>query len=276
MYIVKISSGFGNQLFQYALALYLKEQGYENIFIDKSAYRYHTPDRSCGIDIISDFPTIEDRRIYYRYKSVFFYISRFLFDLNPFVKRVTESTFTFPIKGRYLFFDGYWQTNFFIQNVKNWESYFHPKEPIPNQIQELAHRINEGYSISMHVRRGDYFSEAYQKQYGICDAEYYEKALDYLTKGLEAYQLFIFSDDPDWVSANIQLPTQHVIVKNEQINPFWYIWLMSQCRDHILSNSSFSWWGAFMGKHPQKRVVTPKVWIKGQKQTIALPEWIKL
>jgi hypothetical protein len=276
MYVVKMSSGFGNQLFQYAFALYLKEHGKGEVFLDKSAYRYHTPNRKCAIDIISDIPTIKDRRIYYHYKSVFFHISKFLFDLNPFVKRITESNLLFPIKGRYLYFDGYWQTNFFIQNVKNWEAYFQPKEPMPNTISDLAAQMSEGHSISMHVRRGDYFSKAFESQYGVCDVAYYEKALEYLTEGLDHFRLFVLSDDPNWVSENIHLPAQHVLIKNEAINPYWYIWLMSQCRDHILSNSSFSWWGAYMGKHPQKRVVAPKTWIKGQQQTIALPEWIQL
>lgn len=276
MFVVKISSGFGNQLFQYAFALYLKKEGYEDVCLDKSAFKYFTAKRTCGIDLISELPTVQDRRIYYRYRSVLFDIGKFLFRLNPFVKLVTEKTLKFPIKGSFVFFDGFWQTDQYINQLGDWETCFHSKEEIPAYIQNMAASMENVHTISLHVRRGDYFSKEYIDRYGVCDVAYFEKAIDLLTEGLPDYRILIFSDEPEWVKANLHLPVNHVFVENENLHPYWHIWLMSRCRDHIISNSSFSWWGAYMGKHPEKRVVAPKVWLKSSKETIALPDWIKL
>lgn len=276
MFVVKISSGFGNQLFQYAFALFLKKEGYKDVCLDKSAFKYFTSKRTCGIDLISELTTMQDRRIYYRYRSFLFNIAKFFFQLNPFVKLVTEKTLKFPIKGQFVFFDGFWQTDKYISQLGDWETCFHPKEDTPAYIDNLAASMENVYAISLHVRRGDYFSEEYLDRYGVCDVAYYEKAIDLLTEGLPDFRIFIFSDEPEWVKSNLHLPVNHVFVENGNLHPYWHIWLMSRCRDHIISNSSFSWWGAYMGKHPEKRVVAPKVWMKGHKETIALPDWIKL
>jgi len=276
MFVVKISSGFGNQLFQYAFALYLKKEGYENVCLDNSAFKYFTSNRTCGIDLISELPMVQDRRIYYRYRSFLFNIGKLFFQLNPFVKLVTEKTLKFPVKGRFVFFDGFWQTDQYIRQLGDWETCFHPKEETPAYIHNLAASMENVYTISLHVRRGDYFSQDYIDRYGVCDVAYFEKAIEKLTDGLPNFRIFIFSDEPEWVKANLHLPVNHVFVENENLHPYWHIWLMSRCRDHIISNSSFSWWGAYMGKHPEKRVVAPKVWMKGHQETIALPDWIKL
>jgi len=276
MFVVKISSGFGNQLFQYAFALYLKKEGYEDVCLDQSAFKYFTPQRTSGIDLISELPTVHDRRIYYRYRSFLFNIGKFFFQLNPFVKLVTEKTLKFPIKGRFVFFDGFWQTDKYINQLGDWESCFHAKDAVPEYIDRMAATMENVHAISLHVRRGDYFSEGYVDRYGVCDVAYYEKALNLLTEGLTNYKIYIFSDEPEWVKDNLHLPTNHVFVEKEELHPYWHIWLMSRCRDHIISNSSFSWWGAYMGKHPEKRVVAPIEWLKGHKETIALSDWIKL
>ncbi|MCX6308292.1 MAG: alpha-1,2-fucosyltransferase, partial [Bacteroidia bacterium] len=267
MFVVKISSGFGNQLFQYAFALYLKKEGCQDVRLDTSAFKYYTSTRACGIDLISELPMVKDRRIYYRYRSIFFNIGKFFFQLNPFVKLVTEKTLKLPLKGRFVYFDGFWQTDKYINQLGDWETCFHPKENVPDYIDKLAASMENRNTISLHVRRGDYFSEDHINWYGVCDVAYYEKAINQLSEGKPDCKIFVFSDEPEWVKANLHLPVDHVFVENETIHPYWLIWLMSRCRDHIISNSSFSWWGAYMGKHPEKRVIAPKVWMKGHPET---------
>jgi len=276
MLVVKLSSGLGNQLFQYAFALYLKELYQDVVYLDKSSYKYRTANRTCSIDIISDLPVLSDKRIYYHYKSVMFYMRRALFSINPFVRSIKESNLIFPSNNKFLYFDGYWQTDSFVKKIAEYAVYFKPKETIPAFVGAYLDEVHSSHSISLHVRRGDFFSDEYRHKYGVCHADYYNKAVNMLTENLSNSKIFVFSDDIGWVRKNIQLPENCIYIKNEDVNPYWYVFLMSNCRDNIISNSSFSWWGAYLNDNPQKKVVAPKEWLVGEKWTLALDGWIKI
>lgn len=276
MLVVKLSAGLGNQLFQYAFALYLKERYQDVVYLDKSSFKYRTANRTCSIDIVSDLPVLSDKRIYYHYKSVMFYMSRALFYINPFVRSIREPSLIFPSNNKFLYFDGYWQTDSFVGKVAGYTAYFKPKEAIPAFIGAYLDEVRSSHSISLHVRRGDFFSEEYRHKYGVCNVDYYNKAINMLTENLGDSKLFVFSDDPDWVRNNIRLSDNSIFIKNEDVNPYWYIFLMSNCRDNIISNSSFSWWGAYLNDNPQKKVVAPEQWMVGEKWTLALDSWIKI
>lgn len=275
MLVVRVSSGMGNQLFQYAFALYLKERYGETVYLDKSSYKYRLPDRNCFIDIVSELPECNDWKIYNRYPSVFHYLSKALFAINPFTRCIRDSHPLFPPSNKFLYFDGYWQTDRYVSQLKNPIHSLTPKESMPDSIREYLDLFSNNHSISLHVRRGDFFSKAYQPTYGVCDAIYYEKAIKQLTEPLESYTLFVFSDDPDWVKTHVNLPASACFIKNEAINPFWYIYLMAHCHDNILSNSSFSWWGAYLNQHADKKVIVPRKWTLTSDKTIALDSWIK-
>lgn len=276
MLVVRISSGFGNQLFQYAFAIYLKEHYKEMVYLDRSSYKHRTAYRVCSIDIISDLPTISDKRIYYNYRSIFLPIAKALFYINPFAKIIDESNLHFPPNRKLLYFDGYWQTDRFINQIVDYMTYFKPKEQVPDFIEKYLEDIHYSYSVSIHVRRGDYFSEKQRYKYGICNVDYYQRAVKMLTENIGNCKLFVFSDDLDWVKGNIKLPANSVYIKNEDINPWWYIYLMSNCRDNIISNSSFSWWGAYLNNNSSKKVIAPGKWMIGSEKSIALDNWIKI
>jgi hypothetical protein len=276
MLVVRISSGFGNQLFQYAFALYLKAHYEDMVYLDKSSYKYRTTTRVYSLDILSDLPVISDKRIYYNYRPIFLPIFKALFDINPLVQRVDESNLHFPPNNKFLYFDGFWQTDSFINQIPDYKSYFRPKEPIPDFIDRYLEEIHQSYSISIHVRRGDYFSDAQRHKFGICNTDYYERAIRMLTGNVSDYKLFVFSDDLDWVKINIKLPENCVFINNENSNPWWYIYLMSNCRDNIISNSSFSWWGAYLNENRSKKVIAPDKWMIGSEKNIALDDWIKI
>jgi len=110
---------------------------------------------------------------------------------------------------------------------------------------------SEGY-ISLHVRRGDYLDQ--QDDYPVCNIEYYSKALDLLDRN---YPVLIFSDDIEWCM-------KQELFKNSRFkfssgNPNHVdLCLMSQCKYHIIANSSFSWWGAWLAQSDS--VIAPKVW----------------
>ncbi|MDP4276665.1 MAG: alpha-1,2-fucosyltransferase [Bacteroidota bacterium] len=276
MLVVRLTSGTGNQLFQYAFALYLKERYQDEVYLDKSPYLYRYPDRKCTIDIVSDLSEIKDWRLYDQYRHIKYRLAKMLFSINPTTKHIRESALSFPKNNKLLYFDGYWQTDKYIRLITDPDRLFRPKETMPESIKNYQDDIRQTRSISLHVRRGDYFSQAHQPTFGVCDKEYYEKAIQQATEHLDSYKLFIFSDDPDWTTKHLHLPASSCFVKNDEINPFWYIYLMSLCQDNIISNSSFSWWGAYMNKQASKRVFAPLRWTLTSEKTLALDDWIKL
>lgn len=276
MIVVRLSSGLGNQLFQYAFALYLEEYYQDTVYFDRSCYKYRTSERTCSIDIISTISTIYDRRIFYNYRSIFFHLFKVLFYVNPFVRRIQESNLLFPKNNKFLYFDGFWQTDRFVNELRNRAAYFTPKEEMPFSIRAYFKWIENTHSVSLHVRRGDYFQKGFKDKYGVCGVDYYEKAVKTLIENLPEYRLLVFSDDLDWVKDHLELPKNTLFVENENINPLWYILLMSKCSDNIISNSSFSWWGAYLNENPDKKVIAPAQWMLGESKNIALESWLKI
>lgn len=266
----------GNQLFQYVFAQYMKAQYNRPVYLDCSPFKYRYPERSCHLDIVSDLPLTNDSRLYNRYKSVLYRFSKLLFTLNPTTRRITDEHLVFPPDNKLLYFDGYWQTDRYASTLGNLNELLQPKEPRPDSISRWLKAIQSTHAISLHVRRGDYLSKPYISTYDVCDAAYYEAAIEQITAARTDYTLFVFSDEPEWVRDNLRLPATTQFIDNEAINPFWYIYLMAQCNDNIISNSSFSWWGAYLNQYAEKRVIAPKRWTLNSDSTIALDDWEKL
>lgn len=273
MLVVKVSSGVGNQLFQYVFAQYLATHYNRPVFLDTSPFRYIYPERKFHLGIVNNMPLSNDFRLFYRYKSVAYRVMKVLFAINPTTRHIPEKHLEFPPDNKLLYFDGYWQTDRYAAMLGNLHELLQPREPIPNSISRWMNNIQSTHAVSMHVRRGDYLSRPYISTYNVCNAAYYEAAIERLTKTLTDYTLFVFSDEPEWVKENLHLPEGTQIIENEAINPFWYIYLMSQCHDNIIANSSFSWWGAYLNQHPDKRVIAPKRWTLNSSATIALSSW---
>ena len=117
-------------------------------------------------------------------------------------------------------------------------------------------------SVSVHIRRGDYTSNP---QYGsICSEKYYRLAIERIEEEIEEPFFYFFSDDPEWVKTNYSLPNMKVVDWNNRENSFIDMYLMSEAKHNIIANSTFSWWGAFLNKNPNKRVIGPNFWFKSE------------
>lgn len=146
---------------------------------------------------------------------------------------------------------------------------------------ELAEEIQAGNSVSLHVRRGDYVANSNTNQiFGACGLDYYYRCIDFLTQTISNPYFFVFSDDADWVRNNLQLKYPVAFVDhNDGDHGYEDLRLMSQCRHHIIANSGFSWWGAWLNSNAQKIVCAPKNWFVSSKYDTRdlIPEsWIRL
>lgn len=105
----------------------------------------------------------------------------------------------------------------------------------------------EAYPVAVHYRRGDYLLAANIGNFGTCPPEYYRKACSLMLGRHPEASFFIFSDDTGWAKANTGLPGATVVDHGDGVPNYADLYLMTLCRGHIIANSTFSFWGAYLG-----------------------------
>ena len=148
------------------------------------------------------------------------------------------------------------------------------KDKISNNSKLLLKKINSTNSVSIHVRRGDYLKDNNLNIHGLCSLEYYSKAIEILNKNSNNLSFFIFSDDLEWCKSKFSLSNDLHFCDGNFIEDFF---LMSNCKNNIIANSSFSWWAAFLNENIKKTVIYPSNWFADKNVSIYFPKkWIKL
>jgi hypothetical protein len=176
--------------------------------------------------------------------------------------------------------DGYWQTEkYFADKAELIRTDFNFKAKASGKNLELARQISSVNSVSLHVRRGDYASNPQTKAFhGLTSLQYYQTTVEKISKQVDSPHFFVFSDDPDWTKKNIKIAAPTTYIGHNK-KGFEDLRLMSLCKHHIIANSSFSWWGAWLNPSPDKIVYAPRVWFANSKIDIKdrLPSsWIKI
>lgn len=158
--------------------------------------------------------------------------------------------------------DGYWQTERYFLGVADViRQEFRPRK-MPARVAYLEANLSQPNAISVHIRRGDYASNPEVARFhGLCDLSYYKATMDRLAEHVANPVFHIFSDDHNWIQAHF--PKQHpwVLVEDWPGKDAWVdMWLMSRCGHHIIANSSYSWWGAWLNPSTDKQVIAPAKW----------------
>lgn len=158
---------------------------------------------------------------------------------------------------------GNWQTeNYFKKFEDVIRSDFSFRSPLSGSNAELAEVIRHSTAVSLHVRRGDIAANPSSLAFhGLCSLDYYRKAILYVTARIANPTFYIFSDDMHWVRENLQLQYPcHYVDYNKGYESYNDMRLMSLCQHHIIANSSFSWWGAWLNPSLEKIIVAPQRW----------------
>lgn len=158
---------------------------------------------------------------------------------------------------------GFWQSEFYFADyASEIRQDFQFRAALDPTNQRIADSILAGESVSLHLRRGDYVNlGGAAKHHGLCSLDYYRRAMVYLREHLSGLRCFVFTDDPAWAKEHLRfLDPEMVVDCNVQGNAYRDMQLMSLCRHHVVANSSFSWWGAWLAQHPTQLVVAPKRW----------------
>ena len=296
MIITNLKGGLGNQIFQYATgrALLLRQNDMtknkvsskrnnnakinisetntitDNLKLDITGYS-----SSNGIDTLrhyalsvfnikADIATVDEiKKIKYPFgiisKGWRYFRVKFLRQFNiKFVKRI------YNCKGS-IYLDGFFHSEkYFLDYENEIRKDLTLVNPMGLKSKEVSDKIkNINNSVSLHVRRGDYVTEkTTNKHHGTCSPEYYSKALDYIVSKIgNDINIFVFSDDIEWVKVNMPLKYNCTYVSSPEIRDYEELVLMSKCKNNIIANSSFSWWGAWLNQNRDKIVVTPSRWV---------------
>lgn len=152
---------------------------------------------------------------------------------------------------------------------------------LSDKSRALHAEISAADAICLHVRRGDYVTNRSAAQFhGLCSMEYYRQGVQIASAGLANPHGYVFSDDPEWVRSNLDVGLDFTVVDvNGPDDAHQDLWLMAACRNFVIANSSLSWWGAWLGSSPHKRVVAPLMWFNDAKRDTSdlIPgEWVRL
>jgi hypothetical protein len=250
--VVTLKNGLGNQMFQYAFGRSVSLAKGEDLFFTR------------------DLVDADPKRCYAL--GVFDVPIKFVSD--PKIAWFTESPHSFnPNVYRFphgIRFDGQWQTEKYF-NVPLVRSIFSIRK-----MSEASSRVADEIracgdkSAFIHVRRTDYLTSDGLWFHGGPSMEYYNMAQQWVYAAQEGVKFFIFSDDPEWCKT--AFPGFRVVDHNRPGGRMFGsevpgtehedLWLMSLCRHAVIANSSFSWWGAWLGDdQPNRTVIAPKTWV---------------
>lgn len=148
---------------------------------------------------------------------------------------------------------GYFQSvNYFKEIEDEIKKIFSPTVDFLNKVNECYPELSYDNTLSIHIRRGDYLNIS--DTLPVVDISYINKAVEIIG---DYSKVFIFSDDKVWAKENLN-NENFIVVEN--LDDYEELWMMSLCKNNIISNSTFSWWGSFLNENIDKKVIAPSLW----------------
>lgn len=274
MIIVRLIGGLGNQLFQYAVARHLAEIHKTELKIDISGFETYKLHKYSLLpfNIQENFASPEEvAALKWHKQGIAEYVVRRVLRRTPkpaltYIREKKKFHFDPDIlklpDGIYL--EGSWQSEkYFVDIAGIIRREFTVNMSPKGRDKKLSEEMKLCDSISLHIRRGDYVTNpGTNRIHGTCDLDYYRCCVERLASKVKHPHFFIFSDDPGWVRDNLKLPYPITFVDHNKADKNYEdLRLISKCKHHIIANSTFSWWGAWLGAHPGKMVYAPKHWV---------------
>ena len=285
MLVSVIKEGLGNQLFQYATGRSLAYKLGVKFKLDICHYETNKS-RKYSLNhfgIIEQFITPLEKtslraknwyskrlkQLDISARSYWYFENGFEFD--PKLFQVLDNTII----------EGYWQTEKYFKDIEDIiRREFQVKDLLKGKNEEYLREIKKENSVSLHVRRGDYISNDHVNSiHGACGLTYFESAIEYMLKHISNPCFFVFSDDMEWVRENISIKgCRTYYTDHNGDDDFEDLRLMYSCKHQIISNSSFSWWGAWLNSNRNKVVVAPANWFRSNRidRDILPQSWIRL
>jgi hypothetical protein len=287
----KIIGGLGNQMFQYAVGKSLALKNNTELYLDTLPEKNDKSDfipRSFELDVFNvhykthnNYTAKICRKIGNRLRQSFVFNGfTHLFDPNKYVYELKQSFDPQILQETgNIYLRGYWQCEkYFLEIEPIIREEFKFKTKPDERNAALLNEMHNENSVSIHIRRGDYIADEKALDYhGICGTEYYQKAIEILKSELNNPVFYIFSDDFPHVNNEFNFPQDFKLIDfNTGEYSYNDMRLMAACKHHIVANSSFSWWGAWLGANKNKKVIAPVKWFKKAEMDIVPEQWIKI
>lgn len=314
--IISLMGGLGNQLFQYSLYKWFILKDY-NVFLD--IHKYNLKNKPAHEEIKLSYFNINNLKIIdfeeaskyidfaaiYKFKSLsklhldFFILLKTVFlkiirkiirciqiepkHLNCFIMEKPKEGFSYIknlkiVSNTYIFgtFTYYECLNDIKQSLINDITF---TRKLPNIIKELLDEFKLYNSVAIHVRRGDYEGDRIRD---VCSMTYYHNSIEYVSSNQNNLRFYIFSNDPEYIKTNFSFLSNYFFIDNSLYDNSDYLdlFLMTQVNHLIISNSTFSYWGAWLNKNINKIVIAPNCyhsdnsWV--HQSELYPPEWIRL
>lgn len=290
MKIVQILGGLGNQMFQYAFLIALRERNGQSILMDTSLFDTYPIHNGFELSRLFNITAgkasdKEVHSLYWPFMTHSYLVSKFYRHYFPRLKTEIRERADGQIEKsilddkRDLYYIGSWQDYRWFDSYKDIiKKEFTFKEPLDDKNAKYEETFFNAIYCSIHVRRGDYMKHKLYR--GICGMDYYKSAISYVRNMFgDNIKYVVFSNDIMWCKENIS----PLLSNSEQMFVDWNIGqdsykdmrLMGACKINIIANSSFSWWAAYLNKHDDNKVIAPRKWVNmNTKHRIQLPEWI--
>ncbi|WP_287601768.1 alpha-1,2-fucosyltransferase [Thiothrix sp.] len=290
--IPRIFGGIGNQLFCYAAARRLAVVNGAELIIDNiSGFSHdHTYQRqyqldnfnipcrtATAIERLQPFSRVRrhlkrayNRRLEFENRK---YIQQDGMDFEPRLLSLKPTATTY--------LEGYWQSEDYFKDAEQTiRSDLQIKAPNDNKNLATLIEVQQYLSIAVHIR---FFDPPEDNGHHNTSRIYYINAISKMEKLFPNAHYFIFSDRPNDARNYIPLPDERMTLISHNkgdTNAYADLWLMTQCQHFIIANSTFSWWGAWLGKNSKKVIITPSVILDGKTAwgfKGLIPEtWIKI
>ena len=254
------SGGMCSQLQSYASLLAVAKANNKEVVFSKSMFN-----KGCGIkifDLLKIYPNIKPDSFFenFKLKPINFHTTSYdktLFNLD-------ESNY--DLNGRFDLYT-YWY-NDIKEKIDSWEFQTDILWEANNRLKAIKEKLGDKPTVSIHIRRGDYTLPQNQVL-NIIDDDYYIEALSKNFLPINDYNFIIFSNDIEYAKAHLEGDNAY-FVEPKGIDSYSYttsekddLALLSLCDHHIITNSTYSWWGAYLSKSPNKKIVCPTNWLKG-------------
>lgn len=271
MVLIQIWEGLGNQLFQYAYGRAVQEKGRDVRLVVGMDGRSRTP-RTYLLDKFR----ITIKRAYWAEYLVAPLVNRgmFLQTGKPYIYKEEDVAYKPELidvcGGCYM--KGWFQNERYFSGIEEkLRREIYPKENIciPRELRRILSSEN---TVSVHVRRGDFIEE-----HNVLNKVYYKRAMGLAEEMMDDLTYCVFSDDLAWVRSNMNFGRDAYFVNADgKLKDYEELIVMSRCRHHIIANSTFSWWGAWLNKDPRKVVIGPKIWFSTSRTNIMPRGWIRI
>lgn len=282
MLIVKIKGGLGNQLFQYAFGRLLSIKKNIPVKYDILSVNQKDIHRDFKLDKFNTKVVLASLEEINKNKYPFGLISKIRRWTKQKIFRNHNIGYSEKIlDSKEKYFEGYWQSYKYLDPIKDkLLEEITLKNPIDQKFSDIINKINQTNSVSVHIRRGDYVNDPKTKAihctFGL---EYYVKAFEIIKTKVQNPFLFVFSDDIEWVKENLKTDLPIFYVSDPNMPDFENFIIATYCKHHIIANSSFSFWIAWLNQKLNKIVIAPKKWsnlYQKEYKGICPEDWIRI